>query len=147
VTLTLTRPWSNLGIAHCLIILDICAKLFENPTRGSKDKERTRKCDGRTDSRRTDGGDIIRILNFLLCMKIFNFIFEYLLLQVVQLHCMGHLLFVIGLLSPKCLSLGSCSFFLKSVEMLFKVELSLQCRFLSWKFLLQNWTYSLIYLT
>jgi len=34
---------------HCLIILDICAKLFVNPTRGSKDIERTGKCDGRTD--------------------------------------------------------------------------------------------------
>ena len=54
MTLTLTRPWSNIGIAHPLIILDICATLFENPTRGSKDIERTRKCDGRTDGR-TDG--------------------------------------------------------------------------------------------
>ena len=58
MTLTLTRPWSNIGTAHRLIILDICAKLFENPTRGSKDIERTHKCDGRTDRRaggRTDG--------------------------------------------------------------------------------------------
>ena len=55
MTLTLTRPWSNIGTAHRLIILDICAKLFENPTRGSKDIERTRKCDGRTDGR-TDNG-------------------------------------------------------------------------------------------
>jgi len=54
MTLTLTRPWSNIGTAHRLIILDICAKLFENPTWGSKNIERTRKCDGRTD-RRTDG--------------------------------------------------------------------------------------------
>jgi len=54
VTLTLNRPWSKIGTAHRLIILDICAKLFENPTRGSKDIERTRKCDGRTDGR-TDG--------------------------------------------------------------------------------------------
>ena len=58
-----------MGIRHCvcdvlfiglpLIILDICAKLFENPTRGSKDIERTRKCDGRTDGRtdrQTDNG-------------------------------------------------------------------------------------------
>jgi len=52
--LTLTRPWSNIGTAHRLIILDICAKLFENPTRGSKDIERTRKCKRRTDGR-TDG--------------------------------------------------------------------------------------------
>jgi len=51
--LTLTRPWSNIGTAHRLIILDICAKLFVNPTRGSKDIERTRKCYGQTD-RRTD---------------------------------------------------------------------------------------------
>ena len=42
MTLTLTRPWSNIGTAHCLIILDICAQLFVNPTRGSKDIERTR---------------------------------------------------------------------------------------------------------
>ena len=54
MTLTLTRPWSNIDTAHRLIILDICAKLFENPTRGSKDIERTRKCDGRM-SGRTDG--------------------------------------------------------------------------------------------
>jgi len=54
VTLTLNRPWSNLGTAHRLIILDICAKLFVNPTIGSKDIERTRKCDGRTDGQ-TDG--------------------------------------------------------------------------------------------
>ena len=55
MTLTLTRPWSNKGTAHPLIILDICAKLFEKPTRGSKDIERTRKCDGWTDGR-TDNG-------------------------------------------------------------------------------------------
>ena len=42
MTLTLTRPWSNIGTAHRLIILDICAKLFVNPTRDSKDIERTR---------------------------------------------------------------------------------------------------------
>ena len=54
MTLTLTRPWSNIDTAHRLIILDICAKLFVNPTRGSKDIERTRKCDGQTDGR-TDG--------------------------------------------------------------------------------------------
>ena len=42
MTLTLNRPWSNLGTAHRLIILDICAKLFENPTRCSKNIERTR---------------------------------------------------------------------------------------------------------
>ena len=40
-TLTLNRPWSNICTAHRHIILDICAELFENPTRGSKDKERT----------------------------------------------------------------------------------------------------------
>jgi len=37
-----------MGTAHRLIILDICAKLFVNPTRGSKDIERTRKRDGQT---------------------------------------------------------------------------------------------------
>jgi len=42
VTLTLNLPWSNIGTAHRLIILDICAKLFVNPTRGSKDIARTR---------------------------------------------------------------------------------------------------------
>ena len=52
--MTLNQPWSNIGTAHRLIILDICAKLFVNPTRGSKDIERTRKCDGQTDGR-TDG--------------------------------------------------------------------------------------------
>jgi len=41
MTLTLNRPWSKIGTAHRLIILDICAKLFVNPTRGSKDIERT----------------------------------------------------------------------------------------------------------
>jgi len=54
----LNRPWSNLGTAHRLIILDIFAKLFVNPTRGSKDIERTRRRDGQTDrqmDRRTDG--------------------------------------------------------------------------------------------
>ena len=40
--MTLTLPWSNIDTAHCLIIIDICAKLFVNPTRGSKDIERTR---------------------------------------------------------------------------------------------------------
>ena len=51
MTLTLNRPWSNISTAHRLII---CAKLFVNPTRGSKDIERTRKRDGQTDGR-TDG--------------------------------------------------------------------------------------------
>jgi len=41
VTLTLNRPWSNISTAHRLIILEICAKLFVNPTRGSKDIKRT----------------------------------------------------------------------------------------------------------
>jgi len=49
VILTLNRPWSNIGTARRLIILDICAKLFVYPTRGSKDIERTRKRDGQTD--------------------------------------------------------------------------------------------------
>ena len=48
MTLTLNRPWSNIGTAHYLIILDICAKVFVNPTRGSKDIERTRKREGQT---------------------------------------------------------------------------------------------------
>jgi len=52
--LTLNRPWSNIGTAHRLNILDICEQLFVNPTRGSKYIERTRKRDGQTD-RRTDG--------------------------------------------------------------------------------------------
>ena len=42
MTLILNRPWSNIRTAHQLIIHDICAQLFENPTRGSKDKGRTR---------------------------------------------------------------------------------------------------------
>jgi len=41
--LTLNWPWSNKRTAHQLIILDTCAELFENPTRGSKDIEGTRK--------------------------------------------------------------------------------------------------------
>ena len=41
MTFTLNWPWSNIGNAHRLIILDICAKLFVNPTRGSKDIEQT----------------------------------------------------------------------------------------------------------
>ena len=42
MTFTLNRPWSNIRTAPRLIILDICAQLFENPTRGSKDIEQTR---------------------------------------------------------------------------------------------------------
>jgi len=41
MTLTLNRPWLNICTAHRHIILDIYAKLFENPTRGSKDTEQT----------------------------------------------------------------------------------------------------------
>jgi len=52
--MTLNQPWSNIGTAHRFIILDICAKLFVNPTRGSKDIEWTRKRDRQTD-RQTDG--------------------------------------------------------------------------------------------
>jgi len=40
--LTLNRPWSNISTTHRLIMLDICAKLFVKPTRGSKGKEWTR---------------------------------------------------------------------------------------------------------
>jgi len=39
--LTLNRPWSNIRTAHRLIVLDICAELFEITTKGSKDIERT----------------------------------------------------------------------------------------------------------
>ena len=49
MTLTLNQHWSNIHTAHRLIILDICAKLFVNPTRGSKDIERTGKSEGRSD--------------------------------------------------------------------------------------------------
>jgi len=62
MTLTLNRPWFNICTAH-RIILDMCAKLFVNPT--SKNIERIRKTwqtdrqtDGRTDGQtdwRTDG--------------------------------------------------------------------------------------------
>jgi len=38
----MNRPWSNIGTAHRLIILDICAKFFVNPSIGSKDIEQTR---------------------------------------------------------------------------------------------------------
>jgi len=41
MTMTLNRPYSNIRSAHRRIILVIC-ELFENPTRGSKDIERTR---------------------------------------------------------------------------------------------------------
>jgi len=51
---TLNRPWSNIRTAQRLITLDIYAELFENPTRGSKDKERTQKHDGRTDEQTED---------------------------------------------------------------------------------------------
>jgi len=41
LTLTLNEPWSNIGIAHRLIIAYISEKLFVNPTRGSTDNEQT----------------------------------------------------------------------------------------------------------
>jgi len=59
LTLTVKKPWSNIGTAHRVIIANIIEKLFVNPTRGSKDIERTRKCDGQTDGqtdRLTDNG-------------------------------------------------------------------------------------------
>jgi len=71
MTLTFNRPWSNIRTAHRLIILDICAELFENPSRGSKDIELTWKHDERTDRQQANnraknnvspfygGGDII----------------------------------------------------------------------------------------
>jgi len=46
----MNRLWSNIGTAQRLIILDICAKLFVNPTSGSKDIERIRKRNGQTDN-------------------------------------------------------------------------------------------------
>ena len=52
--LDLDPTLTNIDTAHRLIILNIFAKLFVNPTRGSTDIERTRKCDGQTDGR-TDG--------------------------------------------------------------------------------------------
>ena len=63
MTLTLSRPWSNICTAHRLIILDICVELYNyvNPTMGSKDKERTRKHDGQTD-RQTENRTIITSL-------------------------------------------------------------------------------------
>jgi len=72
VTLNLNQLWSNIGTAHRLIILDISAKLFVNPTSGSKDMERTRKRDGQTDgqtqrNRQTDKG---AKNNNLLCLPI-----------------------------------------------------------------------------
>ena len=42
MTMTLNWPWSNIHIAHRLIILDICAELFVNANRGLTNKERTR---------------------------------------------------------------------------------------------------------
>ena len=42
MTVTLNWPWSNICNALQPIILNICAELFENPTRGSKDIEQTR---------------------------------------------------------------------------------------------------------
>jgi len=48
-TLTLNKTWSNIHTAHQLFILDICAELFVNPTRGSKDIKRIRNEDGQTD--------------------------------------------------------------------------------------------------
>jgi len=41
MTLTLSHPWSNIRTAYQLNKLDICAELFVNPTRGSKDIEQT----------------------------------------------------------------------------------------------------------
>jgi len=51
MTLTLNRPWSNIRTGHRLIMHDICALLFVNPTRVSNDQERTPKRDGQTDGR------------------------------------------------------------------------------------------------
>ena len=57
MTLTLNRSWSNIGTTHRFSILDICAKLFVNPTSDSKDIEQTQKHDGQTEGRtdRTHG--------------------------------------------------------------------------------------------
>ena len=43
MTLSLNWPWPNICTAHWLIMLDICAELFINPSRGSKDIEWRRK--------------------------------------------------------------------------------------------------------
>jgi len=34
MTLTLSRPWTNIRTEHRLIILKMCAELFEKPARG-----------------------------------------------------------------------------------------------------------------
>ena len=44
LTLTLFRPWPNTCIKHRLIIPDMCAESFVNPTRGVKHIERARVC-------------------------------------------------------------------------------------------------------
>jgi len=52
MTLTLNRPWSNILIAHQLIILYICAEFFVNHTRGSTDLEQTQfRRDGQMERR------------------------------------------------------------------------------------------------
>jgi len=43
MTLTLIKSWSNICTAHWLTIFYICAEYNVNPTRDSKDKERTKK--------------------------------------------------------------------------------------------------------
>jgi hypothetical protein len=58
VTLTLEVGVWLLCMTHRLIIINICAKLFQIPFINDKVMDRTRKCDGRTDrrtDRRTDG--------------------------------------------------------------------------------------------
>jgi len=47
------EPWLNICTTHRLDILDICAELFENPTKGAKDIEWTRECDRQTDGQGT----------------------------------------------------------------------------------------------
>jgi len=80
----------NIYTVHQLILLDICAELFENQTRGLKDLERTRKHDRQTNKqmdRRTDrqqslkqydrcyksGGPIFFKYIFLTTKRKFNF--------------------------------------------------------------------------
>jgi len=41
LTLNLKRPWSNMHSAHCLMVLYICAKSFQNFTNPSRVIERT----------------------------------------------------------------------------------------------------------
>jgi len=60
ITIVKHKIWQFYNLWYCSVLLsaseitDFCAKLFVNPTRGSKGIERTGKCDRQTDGR-TDG--------------------------------------------------------------------------------------------